>query len=115
MASIRTAMASERVEEVAFREVLLDWMKQQNQEFFSDISIVSDPTGTLPKSVVDDASRDSSSIVSSFQSHTTSRVVQVASLGLPSVTSPMILDEIDRESNEISPPDGDEVLLGVYE
>ncbi|CAI9282083.1 unnamed protein product [Lactuca saligna] len=27
----------------------------------------------------------------------------------------MILDEIDRESNEISPPDGDEVFLGVYE
>lgn len=90
-------------------------MKQQDPEFFSDISIVSNPTGTLPNSVVDDASRDSSGIVSGFHSHPTSRVVQVASLGLPSVASPMILDEIDRESNEISPPDGDEVFLGIYE
>ncbi|CAI9270016.1 unnamed protein product [Lactuca saligna] len=64
---------------------MLDWMKQQDPNFFSNISIVSDPTGKLPTSVVDDASRDTSGMVSGFQSHPTSGVVLVASMGLPSV------------------------------
>ncbi|CAH1412140.1 unnamed protein product [Lactuca virosa] len=53
-------MAREREEEIAFRKAMLTWMKQQDPEFFSDISSFPDSIVTLLEPVVDDAPGDTS-------------------------------------------------------
>ncbi|CAI9292732.1 unnamed protein product [Lactuca saligna] len=66
MNEIRTIQDREREEEREFQKAMLTWMKQQDPEFFSDISTFPDSIVMLLEPVIDDAPKDMSSGISDF-------------------------------------------------